>query len=85
MSDWKISGEKDGAVPEVGATYAVRHSRKGEFVVRVTRVNGEWLTGVILRGVAKAVMRYNVAAEGDEVTVRDSLSYLVRLGAGPAK
>lgn len=79
---WVIQGKSKDAVPEVGATYDVRHSRKGTFRMRALSVHGEWLTGVIVDGVAKAIMRYNVAYEGDEITVRDTHSYLIEVPHG---
>lgn len=77
MSAWVIAGKPKGALPEVGHVYNVAHSRKGNLTIRVTRVNGEWLTGILLSDVAKAVLRYNVRYQGDEITVRDVHSYLV--------
>lgn len=81
MSDgnWVIAGKPQGALPEVGATYEVRHSRKGTFFVRCTGLAGQWMNGVITSGVAKAVMAYNVRDEGDEVTIRDVHSYLIQV------
>ena len=62
---------------EVGKTYEVRHCRKGTFTLRVTAINGEWITGEIVAGVAKAVMSYSVGYEGDSITVRDSHCYFI--------
>ncbi len=62
--------------PEVGKTYIVRDSRKGTFTMRVTSVDGEWATGIITKGIARAIMAYNIRYEGDTVTVRDVLCYL---------
>lgn len=76
MGNWVIAGQPN-AVPVVGQTYDVRHSRKGAFKLLVTRVDGEWLTGQIVDGFAKAVMSYNVREEGEEITMRDSQVYLI--------
>lgn len=61
----------------IGQIYEVRNSRKGTFQMRITKVDGEWITGVITDGVASAMMRYNVREEGEEVTVRDVHSYFI--------
>ncbi len=71
---WVVAG---GGKPEVGKEYEVRHSRKGTFRIRVKAIRGEWMDGEVTDGVAKAVMRYNVAEEGDPITIRDTLSYLI--------
>lgn len=57
---------------EIGKLYTVNHSRKGTFCMRVTGINGEWITGIVVDSVAKAIMEYNVKVSGDEITVRDS-------------
>ena len=77
--DWAIAGKPNTAAPTPGQMYEVRHSRKGTFKVRVLAVEGEWARCVILVGVAKAVMQYNVKYEEDEVTIRDTLSYWIPL------
>lgn len=57
---------------EVGKTYRIRHSRKGQFVFRVTGMNDEWVSGEIVSGVAKAMLDYNVREAGEDITVRRS-------------
>ena len=79
MSQWKIAGKPDGTEPTVGVTYEIRHSRKGTFTMRADAVNGEWLTGTIIEGTAKALLDYNVREAGEDVTVRDTLSYLIEV------
>lgn len=66
-----------GGTPQVGKEYEVRNERKGTFTMRITQLDGEWITGTITHGVAKAVMRYNVRDEGESVTVRDCQSYFI--------
>lgn len=83
MTGWVIAGKPNGALPEVGKIYDVRHSRKGNFTLEVTGVDGEWVTGRIVRGVAGAMMRYNVREAGDEITVRASMTYLIELRGAP--
>ncbi len=77
MGDWVIAGQPKGVLPEIGKVYGVRHSRKGTFQMKVTRVSDEWLTGNIIEGVAKALMSYNVRDVGEEITIRDSMTYLI--------
>lgn len=57
---------------EVGKTYAVDHQRKGKFVLQVTDRDDEFVTGIVVEGKAKAMLRYNEADVGEEVTVRES-------------
>lgn len=59
-----------GGTLEIGKEYGVANQRKGEFRMKVTKIDGEWITGIITDGVAKAIMSYNVLDEGEEVTVR---------------
>ena len=80
MSDgWVIAGKPQGALPEVGKVYEVRHSRKGTFTIRCTGLAGQWLNGVVTSGVAKAAMTYNVRYEGEEISIRDVHSYLIEV------
>ena len=78
---WVIAGKPDGARPEVGRRYTVRHSRKGTFAIQVASVDGEWLTGGIVAGVAAAIMPYNVREEGESITIRDVHSHLTEFAA----
>ena len=59
---------------EVGKIYVVKSQRKGTFIMRITVVNDEWVTGEILTGRAKAIMEYNEREAGDEITVRRSMT-----------
>ena len=58
---------------EKGKIYLVKHSRKGNFRMKVIEDNGEWIDGIIIEGKTNAVMYYNVREEGEKVTVRKSL------------
>lgn len=82
---WVIAGKPPGTLPEIGKVYEVRHSRKGNFVMRATKVSDEWLTGVILDGVAGAIMEDNVRDEGEEVSVRNTLCYLNEVPRSPRR
>lgn len=66
-----------GGELKFGEIYEVRHSRKGRFRLKITRLDGEWITGQIVSGVAKALLRYNVREEGEEITIRDVHSYFI--------
>ena len=81
--NWVIAGQGRISPPVVGKLYELRHSRKGTFTVQVKSVNGEWATCTIVEGVAKAIMSYNVKYEGEEISVRDTLSYWIPLESKP--
>jgi len=57
----------------VGRTYDVKHDRKGSFRVLVTAINGEWIDALVVHGRANAMLAYNVAEEGDPITMRASM------------
>ena len=57
---------------EVGKVYNVSHSRKGKFTMRILSIDGEWVKGVVVDNVAKAMMDYNLKYSGDDITVRES-------------
>ena len=59
---------------EIGKTYLINSQRKGTFFARLTYVNDEWATGIILAGHAHAMMEYNERDKGEEITVRRSMS-----------
>lgn len=58
----------------IGQEYHVRHTRKGQFAMRVEKVDGEWISGVISSGKAKALLAYNEKETGEEITIRESHS-----------
>lgn len=57
---------------EIKKTYKVNHSRKGIFELNITRIDEEWVTGIIVNGMAKAILSYNERLIGDEITIRRS-------------
>lgn len=57
---------------EVGSTYNFNCARKGKFEAKVVDQDSEWVTVEVTDGKTKAMMRYNVAEVGDEVTLRKS-------------
>lgn len=61
---------------EVGKTYNVKHVRKGNFTIRVTAINGEWIDGVIVAGRVRYASQAhsNEGYVGDAVTVRACLA-----------
>lgn len=66
-----------------GKQYIVRNERKGTFTMLVTKIDGEWITGTITDGVAKAIVRDNVRDVGEEITVRACHSYFIPAGKTP--
>ena len=59
--------------PEAGKTYKVAHSRKGKFSMRVDSIDGEWVTGEIVKGKAGAMLHYNERDTGESITIRRCL------------
>lgn len=57
----------------LGKTYEVNHSRKGKFSIEILSQNDEWLTGIIKKGMAGAMLDYNEKGEGEKITIRKSL------------
>ena len=60
------------ANPEVGKTYEVNHARKGEFVLAITAVNDEWITGNLIEGEPRYLLDCNKRIKGEELTIRRS-------------
>ena len=58
---------------KVGAVYDVSHRRKGDFRLRVKEDDGDWVTGVIVAGVAEHMAEED-AEEGDSIQVRKALA-----------
>jgi hypothetical protein len=67
---------------KIGELYVIDHSRKGRFVGRVLKDDGEWVTVRVVEGALKYIsVAYNYAqktgglgTEGDTVQVRKSLA-----------
>lgn len=59
---------------EIGKVYDVASSRKGNFKMKLTYQDDTWATGVITKGRAKAILKYNEVEQGEEVTVRKELT-----------
>lgn len=57
---------------EAGKFYKVHHSRKGIFHLAVDSIDGEWITGTIIAGKAKAMLDYNEREKGEQITIRES-------------
>ena len=53
-----------------GKLYRVSHRRKGVFKLMVTGQDETWVTGIITSGKAGALLKYNEACPGEEITVR---------------
>ena len=58
---------------EAGKTYNVDHRRKGKFVLAVTYVGDEWVTGRLIAGKPHYLNHYNEKELGEVMTVRISL------------
>lgn len=58
----------------VGKPYKVVSRRKGTFTGIAASVSDEWVTVLITRGKAKAMLSYNEREAGEEITVRRSLT-----------
>jgi hypothetical protein len=54
---------------EVGKTYKLRHTRKGEFTAKVLSCDDEWAEVEIVEGEAKEMSREN-EGPGEKVTIR---------------
>ena len=64
--------KKEQAEMGPGKTYKINHARKGRFTVKTIEIDGEWITVEIVSGVANAMMEYNVAKSGEQITLRIS-------------
>ena len=58
---------------EIGQIYNVNSQRKGKFTGQLVSFDDTWATFTILKGVAKAMLDYNVKHEGEDVTCRREL------------
>lgn len=54
---------------EIDKIYKIIHSRKGTFTLRITEIGEEFVTGIILNGVAKNLSREDDII-GDKITIR---------------
>jgi hypothetical protein len=60
---------------EVGNTYSVDHSRKGKFVLRVSKIGDDFVEGEIVAGEAVMLSKYNENGQpGDMLAVRADLA-----------
>jgi len=55
---------------EIGKVYDLQHSRKGAFTLKVTGMDDEWTTGIIVEGKANAILPENEKFTGEKITVR---------------
>ena len=58
--------------PKLGEVYEVSHTRKGNFTIKVTCIDEEWVEGVVVDGEANAILQGNVKGEGEKVSLRKS-------------
>jgi len=59
---------------KIGEIYEVNSIRKGKFTIKVTSVDSDFVTGIIVKGKAKAMMSYNEKEEGEIVSLRIDLT-----------
>lgn len=52
--------------------YEVNHSRKGRFIIRITRQDEESVTGILQAGKPKMMNPDNEIDDGEEITLRKS-------------
>jgi hypothetical protein len=62
---------------KVGKNYKVTHARKGTFVIEVTGMTGEFVTGIIREGTTRVMVPENQKFVGDEVTLRIGFFYYI--------
>jgi len=79
--NWVIAGEPDGSVPEIGQTYRVFHTRKGDLVVRILDVRGYWADCELLEGTVKWRSKENkmFRKHDTHLTIRASLVHLTKI------
>jgi len=56
-----------------GEIYQVNHSRKGVFNLLVVNQGSDFVTGIIVKGKAMAMLKYNERKQSDSITIRKSL------------
>ena len=79
---WVIASKPDDAIPEIGKLYEIRHSRKGIFYGKVVRVEGGWADVDVVEGKPKFISWDAKLSYDGQVTVRDSLVYLIEIEEG---
>ena len=58
---------------KIGNRHNVIHSRKGRFIFKVEKDDGEWVSGQIVQGKAKMISRtIDDIGEGERITIRKS-------------
>ena len=57
---------------EINKTYEINHTRKGRFIIRVTKQDERWITGILQAGKPKMINHKNDILDGEEITVRKS-------------
>ncbi|NJR75358.1 MAG: hypothetical protein HC773_20410 [Scytonema sp. CRU_2_7] len=55
---------------EIGVLYKIKHERKGKFNIRVSDIDNEWVTGVVVDSMAGALLKYNEVYSGESITIR---------------
>lgn len=68
----------DGLPPVVNKEYIINHCRKGKFQGKVLNADDTtWADVLITHGKANTLLDYNIAEEGETVTVRSTLCTMI--------
>ena len=57
---------------EIGRTYNVTHSRKGDFTIKLLNQDDTWSTVLMVAGRTTTMLPENRAFKGDQTTIRTS-------------
>jgi hypothetical protein len=61
---------------KIGGRYLINSQRKGTFGGQLKSFDDTWATFIVIAGRAKAMLEYNEADKGEEVTVRRAMCVL---------
>ena len=67
---------------EIGKTYKIHHSRKGNAVVKILGIDGEWIDCVVLGDHLKGIGVGSLRMPGEEIRVRECLCNFVEVTNG---
>jgi len=65
---------------KIGKTYKMHHSRKGDAVVKVFDIDGEWIDCQVVSGRLKGMGAGSLRDAGDMIRVRDCLATFTEIG-----
>jgi len=67
---------------EIGKTYKIHHSRKGNAVVQIVGICGEWIDCEVVTGELKGMGEGSLRVPGEELRVRECLATFVEVTGG---